>query len=117
MIQLDCCHGVRLDFQQRHDARCRHVGDGPKVLPFVGMFCGTPSQFSWDDELGIVNHIPQNEWGEQGDSLPAPSFSIWATQPSLPSQLTCTEAVCTDLDIYHSLATHLWKARIWRQEQ
>ena len=26
--------------------------DGVKVLPFVRMFCGTPSQFLWEDELG-----------------------------------------------------------------
>ena len=39
--------------------------DGVKVLPFVRMFHGTSSQFLWEDELGIVNHIPQGG-GEQG---------------------------------------------------
>ena len=43
--------------------------DGVKVLPFVRMFHGTPSQFLWEDELGTVNHIPQGEGGEQGDPL------------------------------------------------
>ena len=43
--------------------------DGVKVLPFVRMFYGTPSQFLWEDELGTVNHIPQGEGGEQGDPL------------------------------------------------
>ena len=34
---------------------------GVKVLPFVRVFYGTPSQFLCEDELGTVNHIPQGE--------------------------------------------------------
>ena len=46
--------------------------DGVKVLPFVRMFYGTPSQFLWEDELGTVNHIPQGE----GDPLMPLLFSL-----------------------------------------
>ena len=42
-----------------------HMPDGVKVLPFVRMFCGTASQFLWEDASGIVNHIPQGEASEQ----------------------------------------------------
>ena len=40
------------------------------------MFYGTPSKFLWEDELGVVNHIPQGEGGEQGDPLMPLLFSL-----------------------------------------
>ena len=48
------------DFPQRHDARSRRWSEGVAVCR---MFYGTPSQFLWEDEFGIVNHIPQGEGG------------------------------------------------------
>ena len=102
--------------------------DGVKVLPFVRMFYGTPSQFLWEDELGTVSHIPQGEGGEQGDPLMPLLFSLGQHRAltSVAAELHRGEqlfAFHDDLfvtaqpdhvvDIYHSLATHLWnQARI-----
>ena len=97
--------------------------DGIKVLPFVRMFHGTPSQFLWEDELGTVNHIPQGEGSEQGDPLMPLLFSLGQHRAltSVAAELHRGEqlfAFHDDLcvtaqpdcvvDIYHSLATHLW---------
>ena len=45
------------------------IDDGGKVLPFVRTFCGQPSSFIWEDEVGDVHDILQGEGGEQGDRL------------------------------------------------
>ena len=50
---------------------------GLEVLPSVRMFCGSPSRFFWEDELGNVNCIPQGEGGEHGDPLMPLLFSPW----------------------------------------
>ena len=114
--------------------------DGVKVLPFVRMFYGTPSKFLWEDELGVVNHIPQGEGGEQGDPLMPLLFSLGQHRAlvSVAGELRRCEhlfAFHDDLyvtaqpdrvvDIHHSLATHLWnqaritlhqgKTAIWNQ--
>ena len=91
------------------------------------MFCGTPSKFLWEDELGVVNHIPQGEGGEQGDPLMPLLFSLGQHRAlvSVAGELRRGEhlfAFHDDLhvtaqpdrvvDIHHSLA-HLWnQARI-----
>ena len=51
------------------------VPGGPKVLPFVRLFCGQPSQYMWEDDKGVVHRIRQGEGEEQGDSL-MPLFSL-----------------------------------------
>ena len=40
--------------------------DGDQILPFVRMFHGSPSTYLWEDEMGVVQHIPPGEGGEQG---------------------------------------------------
>ena len=42
---------------------------GDQILPFVRMFCGSPSRYLWEDEMGVTQSIPQGEGGEQGDPL------------------------------------------------
>ena len=44
----------------------RDVAGGSEVVPFIWMFCGTPSEYLWKDEE--VHKIAQGEeGGEQGD--------------------------------------------------
>ena len=50
--------------------------NGDKLLPFVRLFCGSPSTFLWEDELGTVNFVPQGEGGERGDPLMPFFFSL-----------------------------------------
>ena len=42
---------------------------GSKVLPFVRLFYGRPSQYLWEDSEGVVHRIAQGEGKEQGDAL------------------------------------------------
>ena len=37
------------------------VDGGGAALPFVRMFYGSPSEYLWEDEVGIVHRIPQGE--------------------------------------------------------
>ena len=43
--------------------------EGEQLLPFAKLFCGDPSAYLWEDEVGDVHHIHQGEGGEQGDAL------------------------------------------------
>ena len=45
------------------------VPGGDQVLLFVNMFYSAPSQYWWEDEMGIVHVVDQGEGGEQGDAL------------------------------------------------
>ena len=47
----------------------RHIDEGEHILPFIRPFCGQPSPFLWEDDVGEVHIIPQGEGGEQGDPL------------------------------------------------
>ena len=40
---------------------------GEQVLPYVRLFYGRQSTYLWDDDIGVVDQIPQGEGGEQGD--------------------------------------------------
>ena len=42
--------------------------DGDQVLPFVRCFCGSPSTFLWEDEVGNPQDIPQGEGGENRET-------------------------------------------------
>ena len=44
---------------------------GDQIIPFMRMFYGSPrpSTYSWEDEMGTTQCIPQGEGGEQGDPL------------------------------------------------
>ena len=50
--------------------------NGDKMFPFVRLFNDSPSTFLWEDELGTVNFVPQEEGGEQGDPLMPLLFSL-----------------------------------------
>ena len=50
--------------------------NGDQILPFVRCFCGRPSMYLWEDELGETQQIPQGEGGEQGDPLMPMLFSF-----------------------------------------
>ena len=40
-----------------------------KAHPFVRMFYGSPSEYLWEDEVGVVHRVSQGEGGEQGDAM------------------------------------------------
>ena len=50
--------------------------DGDQILPFVRCFYGSPSTYLWEDEMGVTQHIPQEEGGEQGDPLMLMLFAL-----------------------------------------
>ena len=52
------------------------VPGGDQVLPFVNRFHSAPSQYWWEDEMGIVHVVDQGEGGEQGDALMPLLFSL-----------------------------------------
>ena len=47
----------------------RRMDEGEQILPFIRAFCGQPSTYLWEDDVGEVHIIPQGERGEQGDPL------------------------------------------------
>ena len=49
---------------------------GDQIIPFVRMFCGSPSTYLWEDETGTTRDIPQGEGGEQGDPLMPLLFAL-----------------------------------------
>ena len=61
---------------------------GDQILPFVRCFYCSPSTYLWEDEMGVLQHIPQGEGGEQGD--PSCQYSShWTTRSvgSHPSEV------------------------------
>ena len=52
------------------------VDGGSAALPFVSMFCGTPSHYLWEDSLGRVHTVTKGEGGEQGDAMMPLLFSL-----------------------------------------
>ena len=50
--------------------------DGDQMIPFVRLFCGSPSVFLWEDDVGDSHEIVQGEGGEQGDPLMPLLFSL-----------------------------------------
>ena len=82
------------------------------------MFYSTPSQFLWEDELGTVNHMPQGEGSEQGDSLmPLVSSCSLSTITSMsqPSQTVWWTSIipwppiCGTRRELHQGKTVIWK--------
>ena len=52
------------------------VHGGAEALPFVRMFCSSPSQYLWEDQEGEVHTIDQGEGREQGDPLMPLLFAL-----------------------------------------
>ena len=50
--------------------------DGDQILPFVRCFSGSPSTYLWEDEMGVTQHIPKEEGGEQGNPLMPMLFAL-----------------------------------------
>ena len=48
----------------------------PELLPFVRMFYGQPSVYSWWDDSGRLREIQQGEGCEQGDALAPALFAL-----------------------------------------
>ena len=46
------------------------------ALPFVCMFYGSPSEYLWEDNEGVVHRIPQGEGGEQEHALMPLLFAL-----------------------------------------
>ena len=62
------------------------IENGDQILPFVRMFYGNPSTYLWEDEMGVVQHIPQGEGGEQGDPLMPMLFALGQHQALVQTQ-------------------------------
>ena len=43
--------------------------EASRLLPFIRLFYGSPSEYTWEDDAGRTHIIPQGEGGEQGDAL------------------------------------------------
>ena len=50
--------------------------EGDQILPFVRQFYGCPSTHIWEDDMGNIHEVAQEEGGEQGDPLMPALFSL-----------------------------------------
>ena len=89
------------DLQTHHVGRRFEDGEWRSILPFVWMFYGSPHL--WEDEMGVVQHIPQGEGGEQGDPLMPMLFALGQHQALVQTQarLRNNEKVMAFLDDIH----------------
>ena len=71
---------------------------GGEALPFVRMFCGSPSLHMWEDADGVEHTIRQGEGGEQGDALNR-SF-VWVSIQHLKQ--------CRTKCVRESSCSHIW---------
>ena len=78
---------------------CR-VDGGSQVLPFVKLFYGSPSQYWWEDDKGIVHEVDQGEGGEQGDAMMPLLFSVGQHDAlsEVQNRLLPSEVLCAFLD-------------------
>ena len=78
---------------------CRVEG-GSQVLPFVKLFYGSPSQYWWEDDKGIVHEVDQGEGGEQGDAMMPLLFSVGQHDAlsEVQNRLLPSEVLCAFLD-------------------
>ena len=69
----------------------------PSALPVARQFCGSPSNYIWVDDAGVVHDIAQGEGGEQGDPMMPLLFSLGqhAALIAVQSQLAAHERVCS----------------------
>ena len=63
------------------------------------MFCGSPSQYLWEDERGVTHTIHQGEGGEQGDAMMLLVYSLG--QQLVQDELREDEALLAFLDDTH----------------
>ena len=52
---------------------------GEKLIPFIGLFCSTPSRYLWENEVGENVDIFRGEGGEEGDPIMPMLFQFGAT--------------------------------------
>ena len=60
--------------------------NGDQILPCVRCFCGKPSTYLWEDELGETQHIPQGEGGRPSHAdfvLPRTTSSIGGSSETI----------------------------------
>ena len=116
-----------------------NVEGGGQALPFVRMFYGSPSSYSWEDSCGVSHTIRQGEGGEQGDALMPLLFALGQHRAlvAIQSELQDGEFLFAYLDdIYAvvppdrvgavSMQQHLWahcrirvhtgKTQVWNRE-
>ena len=114
---------------------------GGQALPFVRMFYGSPSSYSWEDSCGVSHTIRQGEGGEQGDALMPLLFALGqhralvATQSELQDGEFLFRVFGRHLRgvppdrvgaVYASMQQHLWahcrirvhtgKTQVWNRE-
>ena len=76
---------------------------GEQLLPFVRSFCGAPSTYMWEDEMGTNHRMLQGEGGEQGDPLMPLLFSsgqhrvLTAIQDLLMEGNVCLPSLTTSM--------------------
>ena len=80
--------------------RLLHMPKARAILPFVRLSYGSPSMYSWEDDIGTQWKVTQAEGGEQGDPLMPLLFSIaiHAALEELASHLEDGEQLCAFLD-------------------
>ena len=118
-----------------------NVEGGNQALPFVRMFYGSPSSYSWEDSCGVSHTIRQGEGGEQGDALMPLLFALGQHRAlvAIQSELQDGEFLFAYLDdifavvppdrvgaVYASMQQHLWahcrirvhtgKTQVWNRE-
>ena len=76
---------------------------GGAVLPFVRMFYGSRSEYLWEDNEGNVHSIPQEEGGEQGDTMMPLLFCLGQQEvlQAVQRQLQAGERLFVHLDDVH----------------
>ena len=67
----------RPHFPQSQLTGLRGVDGGNSSLPFVRLFCGSPSEYLWEDDFGEMHSIPQ---GEGGKGAPSTLVLRWSTR-------------------------------------
>ena len=80
-----------------------------KLLLFRRQFCGSPSTFLWEDELGVVNHVQQGEGGEPGATHSCQEGELlFSFHDDLHVQFSPNRAVeCSHMN--SGIKTRLWK--------
>ena len=80
--------------------RLLHMQKARTILPFVRLSYGSPSSYSWEDDVGTQRTVTQAEGGEQGDPLMPLLFSIaiHGALEEVPAHLEDGEQLCAFLD-------------------
>ena len=89
--------------------------NGDQFLLFVRL-CGSPSIFSWEDEMGTVNQLrPPRRGVRTRRSVNAPPLLSWTTSRSvafLDDVHVATGSPATTVDAHNILREEMWRAAV-----